>query len=86
MARGDVMLRLDGTSLQSELNVVENRLFELLARRGRLEAERDNAPTITFPPELVSAGTDRPDLAARIDALMAGSAAFWRPGAKRAMA
>ena len=31
VAAGDVMLRLDGTNLQSELNVVENRLFELLA-------------------------------------------------------
>lgn len=72
VAAGEVMLRLDGTRLQSELNVVENRLFELLARRARLEAERDNADTIAFPPELAQARQDRPDLAAQIDAQMDG--------------
>ncbi|MCL1627961.1 HlyD family type I secretion periplasmic adaptor subunit [Roseibaca sp. V10] len=72
VAAGDVMLRLDGTNLQSELNVVENRLFELLARRARLEAERDDTATITFPAELHAARAERPDLATRIEGLMNG--------------
>ena len=66
------MLQLDGTSLQSDLNVVENRLFEMLARRARLEAERDNAKTLSFPAELAALQTESPELAGRIEALMAG--------------
>ena len=53
---GDILLRLDATNLTSELVVVEGQLFELMARRGRLEAERDNADDIGFDPELVKAG------------------------------
>lgn len=45
---GDLLLRLDATTLQSELAVVEGQLFEILARRARLEAERDNAPELQF--------------------------------------
>jgi HlyD family secretion protein len=40
VAAGDVLLRIDGAQLRSELAVVENQFFETLARRGRLEAER----------------------------------------------
>lgn len=57
---GDVLIRLDGTALRSELAVVETQVFETLARRGRLEAERDAAERITFPPELVAAAADDP--------------------------
>ncbi|MCK4713370.1 MAG: biotin/lipoyl-binding protein, partial [Marinosulfonomonas sp.] len=53
---GDILLRLDATNLTSELVVVEGQLFELMARRGRLEAERDNTDDISFDPELVKAG------------------------------
>ena len=45
---GDLLLRLNATEIQSELAVVEGQLFEILARRARLEAERDNADTLTF--------------------------------------
>ncbi|WP_170754213.1 HlyD family type I secretion periplasmic adaptor subunit [Ruegeria lacuscaerulensis] len=38
---GDLLVRLDDTFLTSEKNIVEAQLFELLARRARLEAERD---------------------------------------------
>lgn len=38
---GDLLLRLDDTFLSSEQTIVESQLFELLARRARLEAERD---------------------------------------------
>lgn len=43
VARGDLLLRLDDTFLASENTIVESQLFELLARKTRLEAERDDA-------------------------------------------
>lgn len=45
---GDVLIRLDGTRLQSELSIVEGQLRELAARRARLEAERDGRDALTF--------------------------------------
>ena len=39
--RGDMLLRLDDTFLISEMKIVESQLFELLARKIRLETERD---------------------------------------------
>ncbi|NVO58044.1 HlyD family type I secretion periplasmic adaptor subunit [Rhodobacteraceae bacterium B1Z28] len=43
VASGELLLRLDDTFLSSEQTIVEAQLFELLARRARLEAERDGA-------------------------------------------
>jgi len=64
VAAGAPLLRLDGTLLKSELAIVEGQFFEILARRGRLEAERDDAAAITFPAELAHAAVDRPEIAA----------------------
>ena len=55
---GDMLIRLDPSDLASELAVVEAQLFEILARRGRLEAERDDLDTPDFDPVLISADTD----------------------------
>ena len=41
VASGAMLLRLDDTFLASEKFIVESQLFELLARKTRLEAERD---------------------------------------------
>ncbi|MHC0051921.1 HlyD family type I secretion periplasmic adaptor subunit [Actibacterium sp. D379-3] len=60
---GDVLIRLDEEQLRSELSIVENQLFELMARRGRLQAERDGADTISFDPELLRISADRPEIA-----------------------
>jgi len=49
---GDVLVRFDDTLLRSELSIIEGQLFELMARRGRLEAERDGFEGIAFPDEL----------------------------------
>lgn len=49
---GDVVLRLDARDLQANLAVVDAQLFEVLARRARFEAERDNAHELTFDPLL----------------------------------
>jgi HlyD family secretion protein len=54
---GDLLLRLDPTILQSELAVVEGQLFEILARRAGLEAERDDASDLTFSPILTEVAT-----------------------------
>ncbi|MDB9801584.1 MAG: HlyD family type I secretion periplasmic adaptor subunit [Loktanella sp.] len=57
VAAGDLLIKLDATTLQSELAIVEGQLFELMARRGRLEAERDGIETLTFDPILMAAPT-----------------------------
>ena len=58
VAEGDVMLRLDAQDLQAELAVIEGQLFEILARRARFDAERENADTLTFDPLLNEATID----------------------------
>ena len=67
VAAGDLLLRLDPTLLASELAIVESQLFELTARRGRLEAERDGSKAITFDAELVDLAANRPELQDLID-------------------
>ncbi len=64
---GAPMIRLDATLLTSELAIVENQLFELMARRGRLEAERDDLDGISFDPELVAFAADHPKIAELMD-------------------
>ncbi|MDJ0826270.1 MAG: HlyD family type I secretion periplasmic adaptor subunit [Rhodobacter sp.] len=59
---GDVLIRLDPTLLESELAIVESQLFELIARRGRLEAERDGNDAIGFDPELVDLADAKPEI------------------------
>jgi HlyD family secretion protein len=62
VAAGDVLLRLDGAALQSELAIVEGQLFEFLARRARLEAERDSQPKVTVAGELAQLARDNPEV------------------------
>ena len=63
VAAGAPLIQLDGTLLKSELTIVEGQFFEILARRGRLEAERDDADTIAFPTELTEFAKTRPEIA-----------------------
>lgn len=60
VAAGDVLLRLDGTFLRSELAIVERQLAEIFARRARLEAERDgaDAPDFGAPPDFTLIAAD----------------------------
>ncbi|MEX0280777.1 MAG: HlyD family type I secretion periplasmic adaptor subunit [Arenibacterium sp.] len=60
VALGQPLIRLDSGLLRSELLIIEGQLFELMARRGRLEAERDGYSEITFDPELVKESENRP--------------------------
>jgi HlyD family secretion protein len=60
---GDLLLRLDGAAVKSELAIVEGQFFEILARRALLEAERDDKDVITFSPELQEMAKTRADVA-----------------------
>jgi len=63
VAEDEMLIRLDPAETLSELAIVESRLYELMARRGRLEAERDNADEITFAPELLAESAANPEVA-----------------------
>jgi HlyD family secretion protein len=63
VAAGEPLIRLDDTVLASELTIVEGQLFELVARRGRLEAERDTSDEITFDAELLEVAAMRAEVA-----------------------
>jgi HlyD family secretion protein len=58
---GDLLLQLDPQQVQSELVLIEGQLFELMARRGRLVAQRDEAAEIKFADDLVAIGKTDPD-------------------------
>lgn len=64
---GDLLIRLDGAAIRSELAIVEGQLFETLARRARLTAERDDATAVTFPAELRDIAASRADVAELMD-------------------
>jgi HlyD family secretion protein len=67
VAAGDLLLSLDGATIRSELAIVEGQLFESLARRGRLEAERDDLETLSFPSELLDVAAARPEIAEKVE-------------------
>ena len=64
---GDLLIRLDGAQLQSTLAIVEGQLFDAMARRSRLEAERDDKPEPVFSDELLGEVTAHPDVADQIE-------------------
>ena len=71
---GDLLLALDGTLLRTEHTIVEGQYFEVLARRGRLEAERGDGDSVTFPEELVEAAENDQALADLVE----GQASLFR--------
>lgn len=62
---GDVLVRLDETVMRANLAIVSKGLDQQLARKARLEAERDGADAIAFAPDLVARASD-PDTAATL--------------------
>ena len=64
---GDVLIRLDGNVTRSELAIVEGQLFEFLARRARLEAERDGDEHVVIEGELAELSKSRPDVAELVE-------------------
>lgn len=67
VAEGQTLIRLDANLLTSQLLITEGQLFELMARRGRLEAERDGNTGIVFDEELLEAARGRAEVAELID-------------------
>lgn len=59
---GDILIRLDDHMLTSRLVIIEGQLFELQARRARLEAERDETNALKFDEALLQEGADNPDI------------------------
>lgn len=78
VTQGDVLLRLNGSALQSELAVVSNQLLELDARRARLQAQSDETATLTFSTTLLTAAKTSPHAAD----MMAGQASLFTKQAK----
>lgn len=52
VSAGDVVVKLDDTVLRANLGIVAKNLDVMLARKARLEAERDGADAIATPREL----------------------------------
>jgi HlyD family secretion protein len=52
---GDVLIRLDDTKARAGLQILQSQLREAQAREARLIAERNGAPTVTFPEAVVIA-------------------------------
>ena len=65
--KGDILFQLDGSELKSELAIVESQLFELMARRGRLEAERDSSEEIRFEADVILAAKLNDDVRGQVD-------------------
>jgi HlyD family secretion protein len=63
---GDIVVRLDETVTRANLAIITKGLDELMARKARLESERDGADTLVLPAQLL-AGAGDPDRAAAID-------------------
>ncbi len=65
--RDDILVKLDPTLLHSERNILESQLYELIARRGRLSAERDGATQIVFDDALLRAAKADPQVAELVE-------------------
>ncbi|WP_243611917.1 HlyD family type I secretion periplasmic adaptor subunit [Shimia aestuarii] len=59
---GQTLIRLDSTLLASNLAIVEGQLYELMARRGRLTAERDESAEVVFDDELLEIARNNPNV------------------------
>jgi HlyD family secretion protein len=55
---GDILVQLDDTITRANLAIVTKGLDELAARKARLEAERDGADSLTFPPALLARASE----------------------------
>lgn len=67
VAAGDPLIRLDPKLVRSRLVTAESQLYEIQARRARLEAERDEADAIEFPDQLVAVMDQNEEVAELIE-------------------
>jgi membrane fusion protein, type I secretion system len=61
--QGQVLIRLDSKFLNSQLLIAEGQLYELMSRRGRLSAERDDMRELVFDEELLAAAAESTNVA-----------------------
>ncbi|MHA6262909.1 HlyD family type I secretion periplasmic adaptor subunit [Arenibacterium sp. CAU 1754] len=61
--KGDVLIRLDGRRIRSELAITESQLHEIATRKTRLMAERDGAEALRFDQELILHARRNPESA-----------------------
>ena len=67
VAKGDTLIQLDPTLMRSQLVVAEDQYHEVLARRGRLEAERDKRSEPEFSDVLINRAKTDPEVADLVD-------------------
>jgi len=72
VARDDLLIRMDETVARANLSAVTKSLWELEARRARLQAERDGEQEVSFPEAI----TSHSDVAAR--AIVSGERRFFQ--------
>ncbi|MEO1542766.1 MAG: HlyD family type I secretion periplasmic adaptor subunit [Pseudomonadota bacterium] len=63
---GDTLLTFDDTLFRSELAIIDGQLSELMARKARLQAERDQLPEMSPPEALLAAAADNPDVSEQL--------------------
>ena len=63
---GDVLVRLDQTVMRANLAIVTKGLDQLLARKARLEAERDGAEDVAFPADIMTRAAADPEIGAAL--------------------
>jgi HlyD family secretion protein len=57
---GQPLILLDPTEALSQLSITRSQLYEAMARRARLQAERDGAEAVTFDTELRAVASQNP--------------------------
>jgi membrane fusion protein, type I secretion system len=57
---GDTLVQLDDTITRANLAIITKGLDEIAARKARLEAERDGAESVVFPPEIFARANETP--------------------------
>lgn len=67
VAAGDVVLKLDDTSLQSELAIIEGELLEILAQEARLKAEIEGSKELVLHSLLAKAAENNTDINNMLD-------------------
>ena len=70
---GDLIMRLDATLPKANLAILTKQMDELLARQGRLEAEREDRDVIRYPPALEKRRSDP-----QVRVVMMGQAKLFR--------
>ena len=58
VASGQMLFQLDPVQTNASVNITRNQLFSMLAKRDRLVAERDHAPSVRFSSEVMAASGD----------------------------